>query len=316
MKVKKRDGRIVDFNEQKIIRAILAAFESVDGEVSQYAVDKAYNIASYVSGYFEEDETNTIPGIEEIQDIIEKGLMATKRKDVAKAYILYREERNKIRNKNSALMQSIAEKIDASDVQNQNANVDEHSFGGRMGEARNELMKDYALNYIVSPMAKENHINNMVYIHDLDSYAVGMHNCLTIPFDDLLAKGFNTRQTDVRPANSINTAFQLVAVIFQLQSLQQFGGVSASHLDWTMVPYVRKSFYKHYMDEMTALDAYGYGSGLEEKDFPFNPSIGLQDYENLKGLGFEMVYDRALKKTERELMQAVEGMYHNLEIWA
>ena len=316
MKVKKRDGRIVDFNEQKIIRAILAAFKSVDGEVSQYAVDKAYNIASYVSGYFEEDETNVTPGIEEIQDIIEKGLMATKRKDVAKAYILYREERNKIRNKNSALMQSIAEKIDASDVQNQNANVDEHSFGGRMGEARNELMKDYALNYIVSPMAKENHINNMVYIHDLDSYAVGMHNCLTIPFDDLLAKGFNTRQTDVRPARSINTAFQLVAVIFQLQSLQQFGGVSASHIDWTMVPYVRMSFYKHYMDEMKALDAYGYGSGLEEKDFPFDPNMGLQDYENLKGLGFEIVYDRALKRTERELMQAVEGMYHNLEIWA
>ena len=312
MKVKKRDGRIVDFNEQKIIRAILAAFESVDGEVSQYAVDKAYNIASYVSGYFEEDETNTIPGIEEIQDIIEKGLMATKRKDVAKAYILYREERNKIRNKNSALMQSIAEKIDASDVQNQNANVDEHSFGGRMGEARNELMKDYALNYIVSPMAKENHVNNMVYIHDLDSYAVGMHNCLTIPFDDLLAKGFNTRQTDVRPARSINTAFQLVAVIFQLQSLQQFGGVSASHIDWTMVPYVRMSFYKHYMYEMTALDAYGYSSGLEEKDLPFDPSMGLQDYENLEGLGFEMVYDRALKRTEKELKQAVEGMYHNL----
>ena len=95
MKVKKRDGRIVDFNEQKIIRAILSAFENVDGEVTQYAVDKAYNIASYVSGYFEEDETNPTPGIEEIQDIIEKGLMATKRKDVAKAYILYREERNK-----------------------------------------------------------------------------------------------------------------------------------------------------------------------------------------------------------------------------
>ena len=75
-----------------------------------------------------------------------------------------------------------------------------------------------------------------------------MHNCLSIPFDSLLANGFNTRQTDVRPANSINTAFQLVAVIFQLQSLQQFGGVSATHLDWTMVPYVRKSFYKHFID--------------------------------------------------------------------
>lgn len=83
---------------------------------------------------------------------------------------------------------------------------------------------------------------------DLDSYAVGCHNCLSVPFDDLLAKGFNTRQTDVRPAQSINTAFQLVAVIFQLQSLQQFGGVSATHLDWTMVPYVRKSFAKHLKD--------------------------------------------------------------------
>ena len=89
-------------------------------------------------------------------------------------------------------------------------------------------------------------------------------------------------------------------------------GVSASHIDWTMVPYVRMSFYKHYMYEMTALDAYGYGSGLEEKDLPFDPSMGLQDYENLEGLGFEMVYDRALKRTEKELTQAVEGMFHNL----
>ena len=85
----------------------------------------------------------------------------------------------------------------------------------------------------------------MIYIHDLDSYAVGMHNCLTIPFDDLLKKGFEVRQTDVRPAGSVNTAMQLVAVLFQLQSLQQFGGVSATHLDWTMIPYVRLSFAKH-----------------------------------------------------------------------
>ena len=304
MKVKKRDGRIVDFNEQKIIRAILAAFESVDGYVSQYAVDKAYNISSYVSGYFEEDETNPTPDIEEIQDIIEKGLMATKRKDVAKAYVLYREERNKIRNGKSALMQSITEKIAASDVQNQNANVDERSFGGRMGEARNELMKDYALKYMVSDMARENHLNNMVYIHDLDSYAVGMHNCLTIPFDDLLAKGFNTRQTDVRPANSINTAFQLVAVIFQLQSLQQFGGVSASHIDWTMVPYVRKSFAKHYSNGLKYIE------GIEDAEVFINPQDMSIDNENYKE--YPRVYKYAMDMTEKELMQAVEGMYHNL----
>ena len=229
MYVKKRDGRIVPFDSSKIEKAILAAFKQVDGEITEYAQAKAENIAAYIEGYFEEVEET--PEIEEIQDLVEKGLMATKRKDVAKAYILYREERTKIRNKNSELMQNIKEKLEASNVQNQNANMDEHSFGGRMGEARSELMKDYALNYLVSPMARENHLNNEIYIHDLDAYAVGMHNCLTVPFDKLLAEGFNTRQTDVRPARSINTAFQLVAVLFQLQSLQQFGGVSASHLD-------------------------------------------------------------------------------------
>ena len=299
MKVIKRDGRIVDFDATKIERAILAAFQDVDGEITPYAKEKAENIASYIEGYYlDVDET---PGIEEIQDLVEKGLMSTKRKDVAKNYILYREERTKIRNANSQLMQNIKEKIEASDVQNQNANVDEHSFGGRMGEARSELMKDYALNYIVSSMARENHLNNEIYIHDLDAYAVGMHNCLTIPFDKLLAEGFNTRQTDVRPARSINTAFQLVAVLFQLQSLQQFGGVSASHLDWTMVPYVRLSFKKHFNEGMEYIEE----SDLrqESDELPIDADFYKQ---------FSKVYKYALDKTEKELMQAVQGMYHNL----
>ena len=180
--------------------------------------------------------------------------MDTDRKDVARAYIVYRNERSKIRSRNTNLMKNIEEKLMATNVQNQNANLDEHSFGGRMGEARSELMKDYAINYLLSDMARNNHLNNQVYVHDLDSYAVGMHNCLTIPFDDLLANGFNTRQTDVRPANSVNTAFQLIAVLFQLQSLQQFGGVSASHIDWTMVPYVRKSFRKHFNDGLKYIE--------------------------------------------------------------
>ena len=218
--------------------------------------------------------------------------MATKRKDIAKNYILYREERTKIRNKNSQLMKNIKEKIEASDVQNQNANVDEYSFGGRMGEARNELMKDYALNYIVSPMARENHLNNEIYIHDLDSYAVGMHNCLTIPFDKLLAEGFNTRQTDVRPAQSINTAFQLVAVLFQLQSLQQFGGVSASHIDWTMVPYVRKSFRKHFNDGLKYIEHSDMLCGDE-----FN-NVSIDDYKYKINPD---AYQYAMDMTEKEV---------------
>ena len=302
LNVQKRDGRIVPFNNQKIINAILAAFKQIDGDISDYALEKATNIANYIEGYFEDIEET--PHIEEIQDLVEKGLMATKRKDVAKAYVLYREERTKERNRKTKLMQNIAEKLDASNVQNQNANVDEHSFGGRRGEATNELMKDIALNYIMSPMARNNHLNNEVYTHDLDSYAVGMHNCLTIPFDDLLAKGFNTRQADVRPAASINTAFQLVAVIFQLQSLQQFGGVSASHLDWTMVPYVRKSFRKHFNDGMKYI--------YEKNDYHFiDNNIDLSIEDNQYKI-CPKAYKYAMDMTEKELMQAVEGMYHNL----
>ena len=304
MNVIKRDGRIVEFDPTKIHNAILAAFKSIDGEITDYAKDKAENIASYIEGYYlDVDET---PGIEDIQDLVEKGLMATKRKDVAKEYILYREERSKKRQFNSSLMKNIKEKIEASDVQNQNANVDEYSFGGRMGEARNEVMKDYALNYIVSDMAKENHLSNEIYIHDLDSYAVGMHNCLTVPFDHLLKNGFKTRQTDVRPARSINTAFQLVAVIFQLQSLQQFGGVSASHLDWTMVPYVRMSFCKHFKNGLKYIEEKELD--ILDEDFP------LMDWsiENEKYKKYPRAYKYAMDMTEKELMQAVQGMYHNL----
>ena len=299
MDIIKRDGRIVPFDKEKIVSAILKAFGAV-GAIDEYAKTKAENIANYIAERVEERPEPY--GVEEIQDLVEQGLMSLKHKDVAKAYILYREERNKVRQGKTSLMKLIGKKIDASDVQNQNANMDEHSFGGRMGEARNELMKDYALNYCVSKKTRDNHLNNEIYIHDLDSYAVGEHNCLTIPFDDLLAKGFNTRQTDVRPARSINTAFQLVAVIFQLQSLQQFGGVSASHLDWTMVPYVRLSFFKHYKDGMNYIEEM-------ELSEDYNEQMSIEDEKYKK---FPRIYKYAMDKTEKELMQAVQGMYHNL----
>ena len=302
MKVIKRDGREVDFNANKIEKAILKSFIAVDEIADQYAMDKASNIAAYIENYaMKEDRVLTI---DEIQDLVEKGLMSTKRKDVARAYITYRNERDKERNKNSQLRKKVREKLKASNTQQQNANVDEKSFGGRIGEASSEQMRDIALNELLSPLARERHLNNEIYIHDLDSYAVGMHNCLTVPFDDLLAKGFNTRQTDVRPANSINTAFQLVAVIFQLQSLQQFGGVSASHIDWTMVPYVRKSFYKHWKDGMHYIEKV---DPCGEASNPENLSIADNGY-----LEFEKAYKYAMDMTIKETQQAVEGMYHNL----
>lgn len=311
--VRKRDGRVVDFNSQKIINAVLAAFKQIDGDITDYAKTKATNIANYIEGYYEEDDDNYIPGIEDIQDLVEKGLMSSKRKDVAKAYILYRQERTKARNQKSELNKKITEKLLATNVQNQNANVDEYSFGGRKGEAVNEYLKDYALNYIMSETARNNHLNNEIYTHDLDSYAIGMHNCLSIPFDDLLANGFNTRQADVRPAQSVSTAFQLVAVIFQLQSLQQFGGVSATHLDWTMVPYVRKSFRKHFKDGIFYIEN-TIEESKEKSDkiidtFPKDVEMSIDSPEYKI---FKKAYNYALDKTIQEVQQSVEGMYHNL----
>ena len=300
--IKKRDGRLVEFNSKKIVNAILKAFQQIDGEVTPYALEKANKIAKYV----EEQDKSKILTVEEVQDMVERGLMSTKRKDVARAYITYREERARIRNWNSQMMDKVSIKLAASDVQNQNANIDEHSFGGRMGEADGVILKQYALDNIISEMARNNHLNNEIYIHDLDRYTLGMHNCLTIPFDDLLAKGFNTRQTDVRPANSINTAFQLVAVLFQLQSLQQFGGVSASHLDWTMVPYVRKSFRKHYRDGLKYVVNRGDYNEIVES-IPEDALINDLAYQR-----YERAYNYAVDMTLRELNQAVEGMYHNL----
>ena len=296
----KRDGSVVEFDRAKIENAVLAAFEDVDGELDDYAKSKADNIATYVET--QADKSDHELTVEEIQDLVEQGLMSCRRKDVARAYIQYRYERTKVREHNTKFMQEVARKLDASDVQNQNANIDEHSFGGRMGEANRALMKKFALDYCMSEMARNNHLNNYIYIHDLDSYAVGMHNCLTIPFDKLLAEGFNTRQTDVRPANSVNTAFQLVAVIFQLQSLQQFGGVSASHIDWTMVPYVRKSFFKHWKDGRKFLL---HDENADNLVFFKNKRIDDDYYK-------DEAYDYALEMTKREIHQAVEGMYHNL----
>ena len=296
-KVIKRDGRTELFDKEKIVRAVELSFQDIENEISEKAHLKAREIANYVSN-IEEDLS-----VEQIQDIVEEKLMASNYKNIARNFITYRYERTKARERNSQFMKDISEKLAASNVQNQNANVDEYSFGGRMGEAKNSLMKKIALDYIVSDMARENHLNNEIYIHDLDSYAVGMHNCLSIPFDKLLAEGFNTRQTDVRAAQSINTAFQLVAVLFQLQSLQQFGGVSATHLDWTMVPYVRKSFYKHFIEGLKYIE----GIEHEKKDGEDELPIDSEEYKF-----YSRVYTYAMDKTTKELNQAVEGMYHNL----
>ena len=308
--VVKRDDKEVPYSRDKIICAINKALLEVDGNLDSDYISK--NVAISIENYFVAHSVECIT-VEEIQDLVEWNLINGPRADLAKSYIRYRYKKEMARNRYKELMDTIGEKLNASNVQNQNANVDEHSFGGRMGEMNGAVARMYALDHIVSHMAKENHLNNMIYIHDLDHYAVGSHNCLSIPFDDLLANGFNTRQTDVRPAQSVSTAFQLIAVIFQLQSLQQFGGVSATHIDWTMVPYVRKSFTKHMKDGLKFCEGKSDYKIERFNKWLYHNNIGALSFDNeeFKNLHPE-AWAYAIEMTEREVYQAVEAMYHNL----
>lgn len=326
----KRDGSLQEYNFMKIVDAVTKAFNSilvVDKtldedeyleELKKLKEKQQPEISKFLIQLKESIEKLIIKNngngteIEEIQDCIQKELIKRNKYEVVEAFINYRRKREEIREQKSDLMKQITEKLNASNVQNQNANLDEASFGGRLGETAGAVAKNLALKNM-SKMARKNHEGNMIYIHDLDHYMTGDHNCLSIPFDRLLREGFKTRQTDVRPAGSVNTAMQLIAVIFQLQSLQQFGGVGATHIDWTMVPYVRKSFIKHYKDGLNYIEE----KSNQEIDAIISNLLNFNKVEDIEITDsrykkYSKVWNYAYKMTEKEIHQAVEGMYHNL----
>lgn len=297
----KRNGQKVEFEKNKIREAVKKAWIEVKNGIN----NKGNSICNYVADEIETEyrELKDEISVEEIQNRVEDLLMDSGEKQVARAYIRYRYKRELVREPNEELYKMIGEKLNPVEPDRQNANVDGESFGGKIGSISDEVLKQYALYNCMSKKSRENHLNNEIYEHDLNSYATGSHNCITIPFDDLLATGFTTRQTDVRPAQSVSTAFQLVAVIFQLQSLMQFGGVAASHLDWTMVPYVRKSFGKHFKDGLLYCEDKLYDTAWNYAEH----SIDEEIYNTCP-----KAYKYAMNMTTREVYQAVEGMYHNL----
>lgn len=315
MKVIKRNGDRVEFDKEKIRAALLIANDSIEPAYKRITKTLINQITDEIADeYLSKNRTKSV---EYIADQVEKKLVQYNAYEVAKEYITYRYLHTMARSKYDDLMDAIQTKLGATDVQNQNANVDEHSFGGRVGEMANLINKQFAMDYLLSDMARQNHINNEIYIHDLDAYAVGSHNCMSVPFDHLLANGFNTRQTDVRPAGSVNTAFQLVAVIFQLQSLQQFGGVSATHLDWTLAPYVRLSFIKHYNTVVEFVRSIPIVGKLSKclKVMAFEPkNVSITDKTMFPNKNFlqRLVYNHAKKLTYKEIYQGAEGLYHNL----
>ena len=302
----KRNGVKAPFDKSKIVNAIEKAMndssDSVNHELSEQIANEIAAIRQPMD-------------VEAIQNAVENRLMQSGHYETARCYMNYRYLHGIARNKYKELMDAVDEKLMGKKIDNQNANVDEASFGGRTGEMSRVVSKRYALDYCMSDLAKKNHENNEIYTHDLDNYAVGDHNCTSCNIDKHLANGFKTRQVDIRPAQSINTAYQLVAVLFQIQSLSQFGGISATHFDYSMVPYVRKSFTKHlqdglvYIEKKSQYKADRFKEWLKHDENRPDGTIHFDDpFKDMHPDAWEY----AMEMTRRECKQATEGLLHNL----
>lgn len=300
-KVIKRDGRGVEFDKNKIINAIRKAMKSV-GIITMNGLET--KIADEIHNL------NRAIEVEKIQDIIEEKLMASDYKDVAKAYIIYRNERTKNREKKSELVKKVMVRVNSEVDNHSNANVDEMSFSGREKEAASDIGKTIALDFGgLSNDVANAHREMLVYQHDLEKAIYGVHNCLNLNFQEIFTNGFRTRNGDVRPPTSFSTACQLVAVAFQCQSQVQFGGVGTIHLDYDLAPFVKLSFYKHFADGLKYIENYP-DTAIDSwivKGKEFMRPINDEQFKL-----FPKTYEYAIDMLEKEGKQATQALYHNL----
>lgn len=301
--VTKRDGKVVRFDGERIVNAIMAAMKDV-GYIDPGVANK---IATDI-----EECSNMMETVESIQDMVELRLMKANPK-VARAYISYRNERTRQRRLQSRMMRKVKEKVFATNVVNANANVDEYSFGGRKNEAAGIIEKEIALEELLDPKVRQYREENLLYIHDFTEYPIGDHNCLFADIGRLTKNGFYTRNGGVRGARSFSTACQQVAVIFQIQSQCQFGGVASAHIDYDLAPYVRISFLKHYKDGLKYCETKKTYEDFEKR---FGKGIGetasIDADLNIFQTYAPKAYQYALDMLEKEGHQSCEALFHNL----
>ena len=299
MHVIKRDGTRVLFDPNKIVRAINKAMVSAYGSV--YESDTAEEIADLIGS------RGVDMSVEQIQDLVESYLMKSEYPEVAKSYIIYRDQRSKARMRQSKLLKAVMRRTEATAVENSNANVDEKSFSGREKEASADIQKIIALDYTLSPEISQAHKNMLLYQHDMEKTNIGEHNCLFVDFKKVFENGFVTRNGDVRSPGSFSSACQQTAVVFQCQSQVQFGGVGTVHIDYDLAPYVKKSFRKKIAQYYTDVE------GLTEEDAEIVIKAKFEpceiDNEEIKNTP---AYKFAMKQIERDGFQAAEAMFHNL----
>lgn len=314
MKVMKRDGSLTAFDMTRIVKAINKAFcavkggaeEEVSARIGQQVADRVAGEASLT--------------VELIQDNVIHALREYGYGEVADAYSEYRDARDLERIRRGELYKISSDVIGANnpDLLRENANLNGESFSGKMSRIGSEYTKWIASRFVLPPELSKAVKDGYVYVHDLDQYALGTTNCIFIPFDRLLGRGFNTGNGSVRPPQSIMTAMALVAIIFQSQQNSQFGGVSANKIDWDLAPYVGKSFGRHFRKGLLYLGETSGGTetstsatNIGQFAAPIEDRELYIDNKFLKE-AYPRTYAFAYEETVNEVKQAAESLIHNL----
>lgn len=295
--VVKRDGRVVGYNEEKIKAAIRKAMLTTEAGEDEALIQRITDRIG-VTG----PERMTV---EEIQDRVEIELMKSPRKEVAKRYIAYRDQRSIARQARTRDM--FLEIIEAknNDITRENANMNTDSPAGMMMKFASETTKPFVDDYLLSPEAKAAVRNNYIHIHDKDYYPTKSLTCVQHPLDKILRHGFVAGHGESRPAKRIETASVIACISLETAQNEMHGGQAIPAFDFYLAPFVRSSF----VEEVKTLeDLYG-------KDFSHLYEAQIKDFlhRDLHGLeGEERVLQHAVNRTVSRVHQAMEAFIHNM----
>ena len=296
-RVLKRDGRRVDFNNQKIVAAILKAMDVTE---SGEDIVLAAQIAQSISQLDKEEMT-----VEEIQDVVENHLMNSPRQEVAKEYIRYRNRRNIARKaKTNEIFETIID-AQANDITRENANMNADTPAGMMMKFASEATKSYVDECLLSDPVREAVAGNYIHIHDKDYYPTKSLTCIQHPLDKILNNGLKAGHGESRPAKRIETASVLACISMETVQNEMHGGQAIPAFDFYLAPFVRKT-YEEEIDKV---------SEMENEDYSELKGVRIDDYikRDLVGLqGKERAMQHAINQTVGRVHQSMEAFVHNM----
>ncbi|MCI5724588.1 anaerobic ribonucleoside-triphosphate reductase [Fusobacterium sp.] len=301
-RVIKRDGTVVDFDKNRIIKAISMAFEKNSGLINKELIEK---IATQI-----ENADEKILTVEEIQDMVVKKLMASSEKDIAMAYQSYRTLKTEIREKEKSIYKQIAELVDASNdkLLSENANKDSKTISVQRDLLAGISSRDYYLNKIVPTHIKNAHIKGEIHLHDLDYLLFRETNCELVDIEVMLKGGCNIGNAKMLEPNSVDVAVGHIVQIIASVSSNTYGGCSIPYLDRALVPYIKKTFKKHFLKGLKYIEQ------LEDSEIEkIKEKYEIIDIENkeLKEK-YSKTHKYSTDMTEESVKQAMQGLEYEI----